>query len=722
MVTLVNRAKVGTSTTGTGTITLGSAESGYQTFADAGVVDADVVRYVIEDGTAWEIGSGTYTATGTTLSRTVLESSNAGAAINLSGSAVVFVGAAAEDLAPEKVGTITGTTLDLTSGNVFSYTPTAETTFVFSNPPATGTALGFTLELNGEFIDGGYDLANAEPPAYGRFSVAAQEATPRGIFFKPDGTKMYVIGSTGDAVWQYTLSTAWDVSSASYLQNFSVAAQEATPQGIFFKPDGLKMYVIGSTGDDVNEYDLSTAWDVSTASYLQNFSVAAQETDPTGIFFKPDGTKMYVIGSTGDDVNEYDLSTAWDVSSASYLQNFSVSAQESQPQGIFFKPDGLKMYVVGSSGDDVNEYDLSTAWDVSTASYLQNFSVAAQETSPSGMFFKPDGTKMYVIGYSEDEVYSYTLSTAWDLSAASFDYPTEGYFNVSAQDTAPTGIFFKPDGTKMYVIGNTGDDVNEYDLSTAWDISTASYLQNFSVAAQDTAPSGIFFKPDGTKMYVTGTTGGDVNEYDLSTAWDISTASYLQNFSVAAQETTPSGMFFKPDGTKMYVIGTSGDDVNEYDLSTAWDITTASYLQNFSVAAQETSPTGIFFKPDGTKMYVIGTSGDDVNEYDLSTAWDITTASYLQNFSVAAQETSPSGIFFKPDGTKMYVIGTTGDAVWQYSTGFVGDATFTYPASVEWPSGTPPTSPADGETDLLTFLTQDGGSTYYGRVVGDDFS
>jgi len=722
MVTLVNRAKVGTSTTGTGTITLGSAESGYQTFADAGVVDADVVRYVIEDGVSWEIGSGTYTATGTTLSRTVLESSNAGAAINLSGSAVVFVGAAAEDLAPEKVGTITGTTLDLTSGNVFSYTPTAETTFVFSNPPATGTALGFTLELNGEFIDGGYDLANAEPPAYGRFSVAAQEATPRGIFFKPDGTKMYVIGSTGDAVWQYTLSTAWDVSSASYLQNFSVAAQEATPQGIFFKPDGLKMYVIGSTGDDVNEYDLSTAWDVSTASYLQNFSVAAQETDPTGIFFKPDGTKMYVIGSTGDDVNEYDLSTAWDVSSASYLQNFSVSAQESQPQGIFFKPDGLKMYVVGSSGDDVNEYDLSTAWDVSTASYLQNFSVAAQETSPSGMFFKPDGTKMYVIGYSEDEVYSYTLSTAWDLSAASFDYPTEGYFNVSAQDTAPTGIFFKPDGTKMYVIGNTGDDVNEYDLSTAWDISTASYLQNFSVAAQDTAPSGIFFKPDGTKMYVTGTTGGDVNEYDLSTAWDISTASYLQNFSVAAQETTPSGMFFKPDGTKMYVIGTSGDDVNEYDLSTAWDITTASYLQNFSVAAQETSPTGIFFKPDGTKMYVIGTSGDDVNEYDLSTAWDITTASYLQNFSVAAQETSPSGIFFKPDGTKMYVIGTTGDAVWQYSTGFVGDATFTYPASVEWPSGTPPTSPADGETDLLTFLTQDGGSTYYGRVVGDDFS
>ncbi len=431
---------------------------------------------------------------------------------------------------------------------------------------------------------------------------------------------------------------------------------------------------------------------------------------------------MYVIGTTGDNVNEYDLSTAWDVSSASYLQNFSVAAQEATPQGIFFKPDGTKMYVIGTTGDNVNEYDLSTAWDISTASYLQNFSVAAQEAAPQGIFFKPDGTKMYVIGTAEDAVFSYTLSTAWDLSAAGFDAPTEGYFSVSAQDTTPQGIFFKPDGLKMYVIGNADDDVNEYDLSTAWDITTASYLQNFSVAAQDTTPQGIFFKPDGTKMYIIGFSGEDVNEYDLSTAWDISTASYLQNFSVAAQEAAPQGIFFKPDGTKMYVIGNTGDDVNEYDLSTAWDITTASYLQNFSVAAQEANPTGIFFKPDGAKMYVIGFSGDDVNEYDLSTAWDVTSASYLQNFSVAAQETSPQSIFFKPDGTKMYVIGTAGSAIWQYSTGFVGDATFTYPASVEWPSGTPPTAPADGETDLLRFLTLDGGSTYYGRVVGDNFS
>jgi hypothetical protein len=100
MVVLVNRAKVTTATTGTGTITLGTAPDSYQTFAEAGVVDGNVIRYSIEDGINFEIGTGTYTATGTTLTRTVTESSNSGSAINLSGSAVVFVTATAADFLP----------------------------------------------------------------------------------------------------------------------------------------------------------------------------------------------------------------------------------------------------------------------------------------------------------------------------------------------------------------------------------------------------------------------------------------------------------------------------------------------------------------------------------------------------------------------------------------------------------------------------------------------
>jgi hypothetical protein len=98
MVTLVNRAYVSTATTGTGAVTLGAAKAGFQDFAASGVTNGDIVRYVITDGSSWEIGTGTYSSTGPTLTRTPSQSSNGGAAINLSGDASVFITAAAEDI------------------------------------------------------------------------------------------------------------------------------------------------------------------------------------------------------------------------------------------------------------------------------------------------------------------------------------------------------------------------------------------------------------------------------------------------------------------------------------------------------------------------------------------------------------------------------------------------------------------------------------------------
>ena len=101
MVKLVNRAKMTTATTGTGTITLGSAVDGFQTFTAAGVSNGETVRYCIEDGTSnFELGSGVFTASGTTLTRVVSESSNSNNAINLSGDAIVFITAIAADIQP----------------------------------------------------------------------------------------------------------------------------------------------------------------------------------------------------------------------------------------------------------------------------------------------------------------------------------------------------------------------------------------------------------------------------------------------------------------------------------------------------------------------------------------------------------------------------------------------------------------------------------------------
>jgi len=273
----------------------------------------------------------------------------------------------------------------------------------------------------------------------------------------------------------------------------------------------------------------------------------------------------------------------------------------------------------------------------------------------------------------------------------------------------------------MYVVGLDGDDVNEYNLSTAWDITTASYNQNFSVATQETFLGGISFKPDGTKMYIAGSSSNAIHEYDLSTAWDVSTASYSQSFSVSAQDPATSDVFFKPDGTVMFVTATYGDEVNRYTLSTAWDISTASYTGRAAVGSQDIFPSGLSFNSDGTKMFVIGSGNDSVYEYSLSTAWNVSPISYIRSFSVASQTTGPSSMFFKSDGSKMYVLGGSGggSVVYQYSTQATSTATFTYPSSVKFPSGTAPAGPAIGETDVLVFYTDDGGTTYQGFKAGD---
>jgi DNA-binding beta-propeller fold protein YncE len=500
-------------------------------------------------------------------------------------------------------------------------------------------------DISKAYYDAGDDAGDVSTTRYTTFSGAGIP-NPRGVYIRADGTKAYVINTFDDSVYEYDFNYPWAFNSLTLVQNFSVSAQESDPSDVFFKSDGTKMYVIGKIGDDVNEYSLSTAWDISTASYVQNFSVSTEETFPEALFFKPDGTKMYVIGTSGDDVNQYDLSSAWDISTASYVQNFSVSGQEANPSGIAFLGDGTKMYVIGTSGDDVNQYDLSSAWDISTASYVQNFSVSSQTSAPTGLFFIANGSMFFVND---------------DINSTTHQYFIGG-FSVATEETVPTGIAFKSDGTKMYVTGTAGDDVNEYDLSTAWDITTASYLQNFSIAGQETNPSDLFFKSDGTKMYIVGVAGDDINEYDLSTPWDVSTASYLQNKALGG---TPRGISFKDDGSKVYIADSTADNINEYDLSTAWDVSTATFLQALSVAAQVGNTHGIFFKPDGTKMYLSDDFGNAIFEYDLSTPWDVSTGSFTSKLGLVAK--GPQGMYFRDNGEEFFVISNNVDRVLKYT-------------------------------------------------------
>ena len=257
----------------------------------------------------------------------------------------------------------------------------------------------------------------------------------------------------------------------------------------------------------------AAGWNVLTASYVQSFGVTVQSSDISGLTFSQDGSRMYFSGVSGQRVNEYLLSTQWDISTASFVRFFSMEPQIGNAGGPTFSADGTRMYVPDIIGDDVNQYAIGTAWDISTASFVQAFSVAGVMLDPRCVAFRPDGTKMYVVGFGAARADEYTLSAAWDISTATYSHG----FVFASQETVATAVGFKPDGTRMYVCGANSDAVHEYSLSTPWGVSTAAHVGTFSVAAQETAPTGLAFKPDGTRMYVAGQFSDAVHEYSLTT-------------------------------------------------------------------------------------------------------------------------------------------------------------------------------------------------------------
>jgi sugar lactone lactonase YvrE len=409
----------------------------------------------------------------------------------------------------------------------------------------TSTKLGST-EKKLEVVNGTIGLANFAANAFGSAL----------LFEKGRGTSVGTIVQANDELGSFLFRGDDGVDS------FSTAAQIAA-------------YVDGTPdADDMpGRLVLSTTPD-GTAVPVERLRITS--TGRVGLATTAPAALAHIAGNT--------IVSNVDLANASYDNiSFSVAGQETSATGLFFSPDGRKMFVTGSVGDDVNEYTLSTPWNVSTATYVTAFSVSGQDSNPQDLYFRNDGKKLYIMGSTNDVVYQYSLSTPWSIASTSYDSIS---FAVNTQDVSTTGVFFKPDGLTLYMLGSTNDTVYQYTLSTAWNVSTAVVSGSFSVLAQENGVNAISFTADGSRMFIMGSTGDDVNIYDLTTPWDVTTSSFVTVFSVAAQETGPNGLFVKPDGTKFYIIGTTNDTVYQYTIPSATiDLTgTTNINGNINVA------------------------------------------------------------------------------------------------------------------------------------------
>ncbi len=254
----------------------------------------------------------------------------------------------------------------------------------------------------------------------------------------------------------------------SFLRDASVNAQTASPQGVFWKPDGLRMYL--AAANDLEEYSASEAWNVTTIAHVRTLSLlGGLATGARDVFFSPAGTKMFVTGDDFNRIVEFSLTTGWDISTASEGGNLVTDG--GTPQGSFIRADGLKLFVVNQhlGNGVVEEYSLPAPYSVPTGSFIRRVSVDLQEGIPKGISFKTNGTVMRIIGQNATTVFSYALSTAWDLLTLML----EDSFLVTAQDASMSGLFFGFGNSKLYLtgVGTTPFGVvYEYDVPVIPDI------------------------------------------------------------------------------------------------------------------------------------------------------------------------------------------------------------------------------------------------------------
>ena len=270
--------------------------------------------------------------------------------------------------------------------------------------------------------------------------------------------------------------------------------------------------------------------------------------------------------------------------SVAFANLFDTEPQDGAPNALDFDPSGNTMFVLGREFDRIYEYNLSTAFDVTTASYTGNTFSPSGASGAFDFVFNPSGTRMFVVDGAStlggtETVYQYDFTTGFDLSTGSFSGKS---LTLTPQMPIPWGIAFNPTGTRMFVSGRDDAGIYQYNLTTGFDLGTASFSGNFF----DTSPqifSNIYdveFGLNGMRMYVLDTpNGGTVFQYNLTTAYDITTASFSnKSFFESDNGLEQRGISISNDGTRLFTSNTTKSfesnpaGVYQYDITTPWEL------------------------------------------------------------------------------------------------------------------------------------------------------
>lgn len=204
------------------------------------------------------------------------------------------------------------------------------------------------------------------------------------------------------------------------------------------------------------------------------------------VAFNPDGSKGYV-GTFGDTINQWSLPSPYTFTGATLDGSLNDGGFG---LGIFFSPDGDKLIYSQYSPEGFVSFDLTTPFDVRTKTNRLEVTAtgnASSAISPDGLYlFKTD---------RNNTIYRYVMSSPGDISTLTLDYS-------DALGAGPWyGIAFAGDGLSVY-LGNRGDDIVRYDLTTAYDTRTAVNPTSFTFSDPAVDTYALSFTNLGQRLWI----------------------------------------------------------------------------------------------------------------------------------------------------------------------------------------------------------------------------
>ncbi len=257
--------------------------------------------------------------------------------------------------------------------------------------------------------------------------------------------------------------------------------------------------------------------------------------------------------------------------------------------------------------------------DFSSTTFINyKYLTSSTTTRKLGLEFSNDGSKMYSIGFDDDLIIEYNLAIPYSVTTATRTYE----LSVTANGQYPRGLAFSANGSKMFILGQGTKVIYAYNLSTPYDLSTAVIgTDTFDISSYTSlSVQGVDFNPEGTRMYLTNarTNSSSIEQFSLSTPFEIATASYLGSKDISSRfRSSVYGITFGNGGTQMFIGHYSDNRVVKYLLSTPYDVSTATIAANNGNVFSLNTPTDIVFSKAFDKVFIFYYGLSRVYEYTI---------------------------------------------------------------------------------------------------------